>query len=264
MAALAASLAGNAQTADSLSRKDYEHAASFLGFSTESLLYRTNLRANWIEGDRFWYTTNTEKGTEFILVDPAKKTKTAAFDQAKLAAALSKATGGSYEPYKLPFLSISFSTDRKNISFTSDGKKWKYDLKSGELTPDAASATTDIPSPMTMGRRGGGLDVLSPDGKKAAFIKNYNLWVRDVATKQETQLTTDGIKDFGYATDNAGWSTSDRPILRWSPDSKKIATFQQDQRKASDMYLVTTNVGKPTLRAWKYPLPGDKSYNRVN
>ena len=25
--------------------------------------------------------------------------------------------------------------------------------------------------------------------------------------------------------------TSDNPILVWSPDSKKIATFQQDQRK---------------------------------
>ncbi|MEJ7666027.1 MAG: hypothetical protein WKG07_44175 [Hymenobacter sp.] len=25
-----------------------------------------------------------------------------------------------------------------------------------------------------------------------------------------------------------------------------------------DMYLVTTNVGHPTLKTWKYPLPGDK------
>src|SRR6266704_2537038 len=46
---------------------------------------------------------------------------------------------------------------------------------------------------------------LSPDGKRAAFIRSYNLWVRDVATGRETQLTTDGQKDFGYATDNAGW-----------------------------------------------------------
>jgi dipeptidyl-peptidase 4 len=79
-----------------------------------------------------------------------------------------------------------------------------------------------------------------------------------VATKKQTQLTTDGIKDYGYATDNAGWSSSDAPILRWSPDSKKIATFRQDQRKVNDMYLVTTNVGKPVLKQWKYPLAGDK------
>ena len=51
------------------------------------------------------------------------------------------------------------------------------------------------------------------------------------------------MENFGYATDNAGWRKSDKPVLLWSPDSKKIATFQQDQRHVSDMYLVSTNVG---------------------
>ncbi|QPH38437.1 S9 family peptidase [Pedobacter endophyticus] len=101
-------------------------------------------------------------------------------------------------------------------------------------------------------------EVLSPDGKKSILIKDYNLYVKDIANGQLTQLTTDGIKDYGYATDNAGWKHSDAPILRWSPDSKKIATFQQDQRNSKDMYLVSTNVGSPTLSTWKYPLPDDK------
>jgi len=100
-------------------------------------------------------------------------------------------------------------------------------------------------------------EVVSPDGKRAAFIRRFNLWVRDVASGRETQLTTDGAKDFGYATDNAGWVRSDRPILVWSPDSKKIATFQQDERTVGEMYLVDTKAGHPTLQAWKYPLPGD-------
>ena len=105
--------------------------------------------------------------------------------------------------------------------------------------------------------------IVSPDRKRAAYIKDYNLWVRDLASGKETQLTTDGVKDFGYATDNAGWTHSDRAVLAWSPDSKKIATFQQDQRKTSDMYLVTTNVGKPKLEAWKYPLPGDENVTMI-
>jgi dipeptidyl aminopeptidase/acylaminoacyl peptidase len=108
------------------------------------------------------------------------------------------------------------------------------------------------------GPRGGfGLAVPSPDGKKEAFIRDWNLWIRDVAAKQERQLTTDGAKDFGYATDNAGWASSDRPVLLWSPDSRKIATQQQDERNVGDMYLVESNVGHPRLRSWKYPLPGD-------
>ena len=51
-----------------------------------------------------------------------------------------------------------------------------------------------------------------------------------VIPNQEGALTTDGIKDFGYATDNAGWAHSDRPVVTWSPDSRQIATFQQDER----------------------------------
>lgn len=142
------------------------------------------------------------------------------------------------------------------INPANGSKKNAVDLKT--LVPDAK------PERGMGGRRGGGsMDITSPDGKKSAFIKDWNLWVKDIDTKKETQLTTDGVKDFGYATDNAGWKHSDRPILLWSPDSKKIATFQQDQRHVNDMYLVTTNVGSPTLQSWKYPLPGDKEIVKI-
>ena len=113
------------------------------------------------------------------------------------------------------------------------------------------------------GRRGNPLAVVSPDGKREAYIKDFNLWMRDLAGGKEMQLTTDGVKDFGYATDNAGWVHSDRAVLVWSEDSKKIATFQQDQRGVSEMYLVSTNVGAPKLEAWKYPLPGDKTITTI-
>ena len=70
----------------------------------------------------------------------------------------------------------------------------------------AGSRSTAVGGIATRGgggpRTGGPTGVLSPDGKRAAFIKEWNLWVRDVATKQERQLTTDGVKNFGYATDN--------------------------------------------------------------
>ena len=104
----------------------------------------------------------------------------------------------------------------------------------------------------------------SPNGMRAAYIRDYNLWVREIATGRETQLTTDGQKDFGYATDNAGWVKSDRPVLVWSPDSRKIATFQQDDRPVGEMYLVTTKVGHPELQQWKYPLPGDSAISMIH
>ncbi|HPH47064.1 MAG TPA: DPP IV N-terminal domain-containing protein [Chryseolinea sp.] len=120
------------------------------------------------------------------------------------------------------------------------------------------------PKAETGGRRGGGVEVPSPDGKYIAFIRNWNLWIKEPATGKERALTTDGVKDFGYATDNAGWKHSDKPILSWSPDSKKIATFQQDQRHVSNMYLVNTQAGAPELQEWKYPISGDADIIRIH
>jgi dipeptidyl aminopeptidase/acylaminoacyl peptidase len=251
----------NVQQGAVLGTQDYQHAENFLGYNTEALIDHGSVNPNWLSGDRFWYRILSAEGSEFILVDPAKGSRTEAFDQKKLAAALSTANGTTVEPNHLPFRSFRYSADGRSILFRSDAKRWKYDLPSNQLSSDTTK-TGDREGDIEPGsgrRRGNrGNEVVSPDGKRAAFIKDYNLWVRDLETGRQIQLTTDGVKDFGYATDNAGWVTSDRAILQWSPDSRKIATFKQDQRNVSDMYLVTTNVGKPVLKSWKYPLPGDK------
>lgn len=177
---------------------------------------------------------------------------------------------------------LSYNTaplvDRGGVrpTFLPDGRFWYrvltatgaefvlIDPAAGKRTPAPDLRALGVPQPSPAATPQNPNEIASPDGKRVAFIKDWNLWVRDVETKRETQLTTDGIKDFGYATDNAGWKHSDRAILLWSPDSKKIATFQQDQRHVSDMYLVSTNVGAPKLSAWKYPLPQDKDIIRIH
>ncbi|MEO6915999.1 MAG: DPP IV N-terminal domain-containing protein [Chitinophagaceae bacterium] len=240
---------------------DYARAEKFMSYNTGGLVDKGSVRPNWIENDRFWYRNTMGGNSEFILVDPAKGTRLPAFDHTRLAAALSTASGEKFEGARLPFTTIVFTPDLKFVMVTAARKKWTCDVKGNSCVVDESPATSAVRSAAGGGggfRGGGGLGITSPDGKLSAYIKDYNLWVKDIASGKETQLTKDGIKDFGYATDNAGWKRSDRPVLAWSPDSKKIATFQQDQRNVSDMYLVTTNVGKPTLQTWKYPLPGDK------
>ncbi len=155
--------------------------------------------------------------------------------------------------------------DNKGFSYTKtspDGIPMNVQVNLQTKTKNEAKilAQTNLPVGAVLAppaRKNNKPSVASPDGKKLAYIDNYNLWVEDTATHTKKQLTFDGIKDFGYATDNAGWKHSDAPILRWSPDSKKITTFQMDERNVGEMYLVTTNVGHPQLKAWKYPLPGD-------
>ncbi len=216
----------NAQQGAVLGTQDYQHAENFLAYNTDALVDHGSVSPNWLSGDRFWYRILTAQGSEFILVDPAKGSRTEAFDQQKLAAALSTANGKMVDPYHLPFRSFRYSADGRSMLFRSDAKRWKYDLQSNQLSSDTTK-TGDREGDIEPGsgrRRGNrGNEVVSPDGMRAAFIKDYNLWVRDLATGRQIQLTIDGVKDFGYATDNAGWVTSDRAILQWSPDSRKIA-----------------------------------------
>lgn len=236
---------------------DYAHAEKFMTYNTNSLVSQNSVRPTWLADDRFWYRTTLRDGAEFVLVDPARGTRLPAFDHPKLAVALSKASGVVIGAHHLPFQEIEFSADGQFVLFNAESKKWRCDVAGAECLSQGNAVGG---GGRGRGGRGGGPvrnDSQSPDKKHTAFIRDYNLWIREAGTNKETPLTTDGVKDFGYATDNAGWSTSDRAILAWSPDSKKIATFQQDQRGVGEMYLVSTKVGHPELKAWKYPLPGD-------
>jgi dipeptidyl-peptidase-4 len=244
------SIPGAAQPGATVTVADYERAERFMSWNANRLVSNGPVSPNWLAGDRFWYRTQTARGFEFVLVDPVKATKAPAFDHAAVAIALSTAMKRAIAADQLPFQQITFADDAQSFSFNTDLLRWTCDVAGKQCT------STDRPASTRNA-------MVSPDGKLAAFIRNHNLWVRDLATGTEKQLTTDGVKDYGYATDNAGWRFSDAPVLKWSPDSKKIATFRQDQRKTGEMYLVNTVVGHPTLLAWKYPLPGDPDITMI-
>jgi dipeptidyl-peptidase 4 len=249
----AAPLCGQQQpvTAD-----DYAHAAQFLAPSIDPLVSGVD-HPVWIgDTSELWFrkATATASGqtVEFVLADAAAGTQQPAFDHAKMAAALGTLLHRTLDPQQLPITYLSFSPDLRTVTVYAERGIYICDRAAATC---AAKESATIPAMRNQS--------LSPDGKRAVFIRNWNLWVRDVATGQERQLTTDGVKDYGYATDNAGWVSSDRPIVLWSPDSKKVATFQQDQRQDGDMYLVSTRVGHPELQQWKYPLPGDEHVTMI-
>ncbi|HYM95429.1 MAG TPA: S9 family peptidase, partial [Chitinophagaceae bacterium] len=118
-------LTASAQQNNVLTTKDYEHAEDMMGYSTQQYVDRANVIPNWIAGDKFWYRVLVPQGSEFILVDPSKGTKSAAFDQQKLAAALSTTSGKSYSAFMLPFRFFTYSSDGGSIIFRADGQQWK-------------------------------------------------------------------------------------------------------------------------------------------
>src|SRR5690242_757357 len=242
---------------------DYARAERFMPYKTAPLVLHSGIRANWLPGDRFWYRNTTGDGFEFVLYDAASGKRQPAFDQAKVAAALSTALNAKVEANRRPFTDFEYTPHAKGITFAARGRRFQCDLQQYQCAPDSTPRTGSERRAAAPGAPPLRNDITSPDNKLTAFIRDWNLWVRDLGTGKETQLTTDGVKDYGYATDNAGWIKSDRPILMWSPDSKNIATFRQDQRNVGEMYLVETGVGHPKLEAWKYPLPGDETVTMI-
>jgi len=267
LAAFILCFAALAQQPKQYATEDYAAAERFMSYNVNPLAYQGVVRAQWLGDGRFWYRDANTTGVTYVLVDPAKGTRSPAFDQAKLSAALHAASGSIKDDSKhLALNDLSFSDSDSVLTLSASGAAYRCDLganpesckrlyATGDGAPGAPPAAdhAEKTPPLT----------LSPDKKLGAFIRDWNLWVRDMATGAETQLTTDGVKDYGYATDNAGWQHSDAAILLWSPDSTKIATFQQDQRKTGEMYLVPVTNSHPTLKAWKYPLVGDKDVTMI-
>ncbi len=246
---LAASTVATGQAGRLFTADDYDRAARMLGSAVNPLVIGgTAPGLTWLPDGRFVYRSVRPAGTEFVLVNPRAKSRAPLFDHTRMANALATAAGSVFSATSLPIQSLELSDDGRAITVSASGKRYRCDRAATSCTALGQAPPAATPR---------ALAVISPDGRRAAFVKDWNLWVRDLATGTETPLTTDGTKNFGYATDNAGWVTSDRAILLWSPDSKKIATQQQDERNVGDMFLVQTKVGHPTLRAWKYPLPGD-------
>src|SRR5256885_1425060 len=250
------------QARRALTADDYARAERALGPTVGRLVSGIPGRPFWLPDGRGSYRVSTPTGGQFVVMDPRRRTRAAAFDHARLAQAVSAAGGRNVTGDSLPFFSFDLSADGKQLTFdvtgSADGggsararRRLKCDLTAYQCT---AESTRRAPPPNS---------IQSPDSTRAVFIRNNNLWMTDLTSGAETALTTDGVEDFGYGTNNAGWVKSDEPVVTWSPDSRKIATFQHDGRGVSRMYLVRTQVGAPELEAWRYPLSGDSVIFRI-
>lgn len=238
---------------------DYDRAVSMLAPNLTSLVGGGVVAATWLPDNRFYYRNTADGGSEWVIVNPATKTAVPMFKAPEIATALARAGAGQLDPRNIPAQRAALSSDGKYVTLDIGSHRWRCEVGGGSCN----SVTDSTSRPGTAGAAVPPVSV-SPDGKTAVFIRDWNLWTRDVATGRERKLTNDGSTNFGYATDNAGWVHSDRPIVKWSPDSRMIATQQQDDRPLPDMYLVDTRVGHSKLSEWKGAYPGDSAISMVH
>ncbi|WP_246173672.1 DPP IV N-terminal domain-containing protein [Limnoglobus roseus] len=207
---------------------------------------------NWYGGNRLWFREELPDGrSRFVTVDAEKGEKGPAFDHKQLAEALAKAAERKVDAEKLPFRAITL--DGTTVGFTAFDKGWKYDtekrtLTVGEARPPAAPQPPGGNRPR--GERRAQAGPRSPDGKFTAFVKDYNVWIREGTgdARTEKALSTDGKADDGYTS------------FYWSPDSKKLIAMRQ--KKGGDRVVTYVESSpkdqlQPKTKTVPYLKPGD-------
>jgi dipeptidyl aminopeptidase/acylaminoacyl peptidase len=223
----------------------YQRAAEIQAANAHRWILNENVVPHWIPGrDQFWYKRELAEGHRFTTVDAATGAKADAFDHAHLAKTLGERTGKPFDPNALPLYNVTIDADGV-VRFTTLGKAWRFD-RAEALSEDAAPR---------------GNYALAPDGKLGVFSKDANLWVEDMKTGAQTQLTFDGETYYAYgAPPAARTSSSPTPYVVWSPDSTRILTAQTDDRKVLDLPLIDfapQDAVRPTVFHTRAALPGD-------
>lgn len=165
---------------------------------------------------------------------------------------------GSSKP--IDFDGYTFSPDETKILFSTDVEhiyrhstreaNYLYDIKTKVLTPLSINGKQRLAA-------------FSPDSKKISFVRDNNIYVVDLTTNKETQVTTDGVvnKIINGGTD---WVYEEEFALPngmyWSPDSKKIAFYRFDESMVKEYQMTMYNTGLyPQPDVFKYPKAGEKN-----
>lgn len=232
--------------------EDYNRAYSLRDkFSAKKVFY-SNVNPQWI-GDthQFWYVCNTPEGYVYMLVNADKKQKKELFDHSRLAKALSGASGREVKSGSFVLEHLSVNKNLDTLRFTFDNRQWMYTTRKNLLTNQGA-----LPVPqkqkhwMERDDEKVAAPITSPDRKYMAFIKNQNIYVKEIASGKERQLSMDGTLGNYYSA-----------YIQWSPDSKKVACCKIRPVEKRYVYYVEsspTDQLQPKLHKQEYAKPGDE------
>ena len=246
---------------------DYDRALG-LRKKYEALVGNAAEAPRWVgRTHKVYYRRMVTGGHDFVLADADTKAKGPAFDHAKIAASLSTAIGKTYGALDLPFNAFDFVDNDHAIQFVAESATWRCEVA-------ASTCRKATPAEMQQGGggrggRGGGAGATgpggrggapadgttpvrpSPDGTKEALIWNYNLTVRDAATKKnEIALSTDGSEGNAYEFGS----------IVWSPDSTKIAANRVRPGYRREVHYVESSPAdqlQPKHTVNVYAKPGD-------
>lgn len=268
----------------------YVQAERFTKEKLNTMLFSTSVDPHWFQkGNNFWYEYKTSNGKAWYVVDPVAKTKRSLFDLDDIAAQITEIVKDPFTAQQLPIQKLEAGEDGRTFTFqitsSQDAKKdstdkdkgpkkeiffFSYDYPTRKLTwLQDKKKETEYPDWASF----------SPDGKTVVYAKDLNLYRMSRedyeklkkddkdSTVTDIQLTTFGVKDFGFGqpysllnTDTlcngkrkAVWG------IVWSPDSRYFAVTATDERAVKDLWVINSMASpRPTLETYKYQMPGEK------
>jgi dipeptidyl aminopeptidase/acylaminoacyl peptidase len=282
-----------------VTKANYALAARFSPKKVDKLIFSTSVDPHFLKkSERFWYMYETTEGKKWYIVDPVKAEKKVLFDNADLAAKITRVVKDPFDAQHLSIDSMRFVRDENWIQFEvkSTQEVEKKDTTAKKGTPAVkekkvfyfeynlqTTELVELPELKKPKRKPSWANV-SPDGNNIVFGRNNNLyWMDKVSYEKalinendstivEKQLTKDGIENFGYFNDNnlSGTGQTDEEkekdkkkrkgaYVMWSPDSKHFVVKKVDNTKVKDLWVINAVSGaRPTLETYKYWMPGEK------
>ncbi|WP_216690990.1 S9 family peptidase [Hymenobacter siberiensis] len=153
----------------------------------------------------------------------------------------------------------SFNANEQKILFTTGTEPiyrrsarasyYVFDRGSKKLTPLSAGGKQ-------------GYATFSPDGRRVAFTRDNNVYVTDLATMQETAVTTNGLKN-NIINGSADWVYEEEfgfaQGFFWSPDSRQLAFYTFDESQVPEYDMQEWGGLYPKEYRFKYPKAGEKN-----
>ncbi len=210
---------------------------------------------HWLgDRDEFWYRHENEQGHDFIQVNAATGEKSALFDHAAVARALSDLLKQPFTAQSLPFDHLEWqnATADQTEGFAIIVERQRIHCS---LNPASCELADTLPAADA---------AASPDGRWAVFTFQNNLWLRDLQTGAERALSTDGVEDFGFGIYYDNWLASfkDRSqqgdklppmVYYWAPDSSRVVITRLDQRHLAE-YPFVDHAPKDSFHPKLYPV----------
>jgi len=169
--------------------------------------------------------------------------------------AIDLSVAGSDEPIRLSSFSMNnaenmflIPTKREAIyRHSSKSEYFVWDVNTKELKPLSGDGKQSLAD-------------FSPNSDKIAYVRDNNIFVKDLASDTEKQITTDGKKNH-IINGTCDWVYEEEfgftKGFRWSPDGKRIAYYRFDESKVKEYTLTYYGDLYPDWEKYKYPKAGE-------